>query len=74
MPTEFSGNFFRKFNLAMRLKRDELKKQGGGSKQVNEITENNFMQAFGVTKDQMEKAASMLDGSESTKNLGNSLA
>ena len=63
MPTEFSGNFFRKFDLAMRLKHDELKKQGGGSKQVNEITENNFMQAFGVTKDQMEKAASILDGS-----------
>ena len=72
MPTEFSGNFFRKFDLAMRLKRDELKKQGGGSKQVNEITENNFMQAFGVTEDQMEKAASILDGSESTKKLGNS--
>ena len=72
VPTEFSGNFFRKFDLAMRLKRDELKKQGGGSKQVNEITENNFMQAFGVTEDQMEKAASILDGSESTKKSGNS--
>ena len=71
VPTEFSGNFFRKFDLAMRLKHDELKKQGGGSKQVNEITENNFMQAFSVTKDQMEKAASILDGSESTKKSGN---
>ena len=74
MPTEFSGNFFRKFDLAMRLKRDELKKQGGGSKQVNEITENDFIQAFGVTKDQMENAAAMLDGNESTKNLGSSPA
>ena len=74
MPTEFSGNFFRKFDLAMRLKHDELKKQGGGSKQVNEITENNFMQAFGVTEDQMEKAASILNGSESTEKLGNSSA
>ena len=74
MPTEFSGNFFRKFDLAMRLKRDELKKQGGGSKQVNKITENNFMQAFGVTKDEMEKAASMLEGNESTENSGNSPA
>ena len=55
----------------MRLKHDELKKQGGGSKQVNEITENNFIQAFSVTKDQMEKAAAMLDGSESTENSGN---
>ena len=25
VPTEFSSNFFRKFDLAMRLKRDELK-------------------------------------------------
>ena len=58
----------------MRLKCDELKKQGGGSKQVNEITENNFIQAFGVTEDQMEKAAAMLDGSESTKNSGHSSA
>ena len=72
VPTEFSGNFFRKFDLAMKLKRDELKKQGRGSKQVNKITENNFMQAFGVTEDQMEKAASILDGSKSTKKSGNS--
>ena len=74
VPTEFSGNFFRKFDLAMRLKHDELKKQGGGSKQVNKITENNFIQAFGVTKDQMEKAAAMLDGSKSAENSGNSSA
>ena len=71
VPTELSDNFFRKFDLAMRLKRDEMKNQGGGSKQVNEITENNFMQAFSVTEDQMDKAASILDGSESTKNWGN---
>ena len=71
VPTQFSGNFFRQFNLAMKLKHDELKKQGGGSKQVNEITENNFIQAFGVTEDQMEKAASMLSRSENTEKLGN---
>ena len=29
------------------------------------------MQAFGVTEDQMDKAASMLERSESTENLGN---
>ena len=74
VPTEFSGNFFRQFNLAMKLKCDELKKQGGSSKQVNEITENNFIQAFGVTEDQMEKAAAMLNGSKTTEKLGNSLA
>ena len=74
VPTEFSGNFFRQFDLAMKLKHDELKKQGGSSKQVNEITENNFIQAFGVTEDQMEKAAAMLNESETTKKLGYSLA
>ena len=58
----------------MKLKRDELKEQKGKSRQVNEITENNFMQAFGVTEDQMDKAASILERSKSTKNLGNSLA
>ena len=44
------------------------------SRQVNEITENNFMQAFGVTEDQMDKAASILERSESTENSGNSSA
>ena len=58
----------------MRLKCDELKKQGGGSKQVNKITESDFIQAFGVTKDQMRNAAAMLDGSESPRNSGNLLA
>ena len=29
------------------------------------------MQAFGVTEDQMDKAASMLERSKSTENLGN---
>ena len=58
----------------MKLKRDELKDQKGKSRQVNEITENNFMQAFGVTEDQMDEAASMLERSESTKNSGNSSA
>ena len=71
VPAQFSSEFFKKFDLAMKLKRDELKEQKGKSRQVNEITENNFMQAFGVTEDQMDKAASMLERSESTKNSGN---
>ena len=74
VPAQFGSNFFKKFNLAMKLKWDELKEQKGKSRQVNEITENNFMQAFGVTEDQMDKAASMLERSESTENLGNSSA
>ena len=73
MPT-FSGDFFRKFDLAMKLKHDELKEQRGSSKQVNEITENNFIQAFSVTEDQIEKAAAMLNRSKNTKKSGNSSA
>ena len=74
VPTEFSGNFFKQFDLAMKLKREELKKQGKSSNQVNEITEGNLIQACRVTEDQMEKAASMLNGSKITEKSGNSLA
>ena len=74
VPTEFSGNFFKQFDLAMKLKCEELKKPGRGSNQANELTENNFIQAFSVTEDQMEKAASMLSRSENTEKSGNSLA
>ena len=49
VPTQFSGDFFRKFDLTMKLKWDKLKEQKSSSRQVNEITENNFIQAFGVT-------------------------
>ena len=72
VPTQFSGDFFRKFDLAMKLKWDELKEQRGSSRQVNEITENNFIQAFGMTEDQMDKAAAMLSGNENTEKSGNS--
>ena len=66
--------FFKKFDIAMKIRRDELKEQQSNNRQVNEITENNFMQAFGVTESQMDKAAEMLVRSESTENSGNSLA
>ena len=52
----------------MKLKKEELKKQGKTSNQVNEITESNLIQAFGVTEDQMDKAASMLSRNENTEN------
>ena len=74
LPAQFSSDFFKKFDLAMKLKWDELKEQKANSRQVNEITENNFMQAFGVTEDQMDKAAEMLVRSESTKKSGISSA
>ena len=52
----------------MKLKRDELKEQQPKSKQVNEITEENFMQAFGISEDQINKATSILERSEPTEN------
>ena len=71
MPAQFSSEFFKKFDLAMELKRDELKEHKTKSRQVNEITEETFMQAFGISEDQMEKASTMLGVSKSTENLGN---
>ena len=55
----------------MKIKREELKKQGKSSAHVNEIMERDMIQAFGVTKDQMEKAAEIL-GKDEKKKLGNS--
>ena len=60
IPAEFSDSFFKEFDLARRIKREELKKQGKSSAQVNEITERDMIQAFGVTEDKMEKAAEIL--------------
>ena len=68
VPAQFSSEFFKKFDIAMKLKRDELKEQKLKSKQVNEITEENFMQAFSISEDQINKATSILERSESTKN------
>ena len=58
----------------MKLKWEELKKQGRSSNQVNEITEGDLIQAFSVTEDQMEKAATILSRNEGTKKSGNSSA
>ena len=56
----------------MKLKREELKKQSTDNHQVNELTEGDLIQAFGVTKDQMEKAAEILNRDKGSKKLGNS--
>ena len=56
VPAQFSSDFFKKFDIAMKLKRDELKEQKPKGKQVNEITEENFMQAFGISEDQINKS------------------
>ena len=58
----------------MKIRQDELKEQQTNNRQVNEIMENNFIQVFGVTESQMDKATEMLVRSESTENSGNSPA
>ena len=55
----------------MKLKWEELRKQERNSTQVNEITEGDLIQAFGVTEDQMEKAAAILGRNKKTEKLGN---
>ena len=69
VPAQFSSEFFRKIDLAMKLKKDELKEQKSKSKHVNEITEENLMQAFGINEDHINKATSILERSEATENL-----
>ena len=68
VPKEFSDSFFKQFNLVMK----GLKKQGKSSTHVNEITKGDMIQAFGVTKDQMQRAAEILGKDEKTETSGNS--
>ena len=74
VPAQFSDSFFRQFDLSMKLKKDELKKEGKVNAEVSEVTEENLIEAFGVTKAHMSKAAEILGKGENTENLGGSLA
>ena len=58
----------------MRLKKEELKNKGKVETEVSEITEGELVEAFGVTKDQMVRAAEILAKDVNTKKLGNSSA
>ena len=58
----------------MKLKKDELKRQGKVNAEVSEVTKEDFINMFGVTKDHMLKAAEILGKEENTENLGNSSA
>ena len=68
IPAQLSNDFFRKIDLAMKLKKEELKEQKPKPKQLNEMTEENIMQTFGISEDQLNKATSILERSESTEN------
>ena len=67
-------SFFRQFDIAMKLKKDELKNQGKITTEVSGIMENDMINAFGVTKDNIMKVAEILGKEEKTKILRNSSA
>ena len=73
MPTKFSDSFFKQFDLAMKLRKEELKKQGKAQMETGEIREEDVVEAFGISKDQMVRAAEILAKDENTKKLGDSL-
>ena len=45
----------------MQLRKEELKNQGKVEAEVSEVTEEDVISAFGVTKDHMLEAAKILD-------------
>ena len=72
MPTKFSGSFFKQFDLAMKLRREELKKQGKSQMEVSGIREEDLVEAFGISKDQMVRAAEILAKDKMTEKSGDS--
>ena len=58
----------------MKIKWEEMKKKGISSTQVKEITKGDMMQAFGVTKEQMQRAGEILGKNERSEELENLLA
>ena len=73
MPVKFSDSFFKQFDLAMKLRREELKKQDIAQTEVSKISKGDLVEAFGVTKNQMTRAAKILTKEENTKKLGDLL-
>ena len=72
MRTKFSDSFFKQFDLAMKLRREELNKQGIAQTEVSKINEGDLVEAFGITKNQMTRAAEILAKNENTKKLEDS--
>ena len=57
MPTKFSNSFIKQFDLAMKLRKEELKRQGIAQTEVSEINEGDLVETIGITKNQMVRAA-----------------
>ena len=56
----------------MQLRKEELKKQGKVEAEVSEVTREDIVRVFGVTKDHMLEAAKILQAEENAENLGKS--
>ena len=69
VPAKFGESFFRQFNLAMQLRKEELKKQGKVEAKVTEVMED-IINAFWVTKDHMLEAVKILETEGNTENSG----
>ena len=70
VPAKFGESFFRQFDLAMPLRKEELKKQGKVEAEVSEVMEEDVINTSGVTKDHMLQAAKILETEGKTENLG----
>ena len=46
IPAKFGESFFRQFDLAMQLQKEELKKQGKVEAEVTEVMEEDIINAF----------------------------
>ena len=46
IPANFSKSFFKQFDVAMQLKREELKKQGKVDAKISEVTEEDVINTF----------------------------
>ena len=63
----FGKSVFRQNYVVMRLKKEELIKKGKINTEISEITEQDMINTFGVTKDHMLEAAEILGKEEHTK-------
>ena len=54
----------------MQLRKEELKKQSKVDAKVSEVTEDDIINAFGVTKDHTLEAAKILGNEGNTENSG----
>ena len=54
----------------MKLRREELKKQGVAQTEVSEISEGDLVETFGIAKNQLIRAAEILTKDENTEKLG----